>query len=161
MTNHVLHAYGLNLMVAEMLVKDLSPEQMCAQPHGLINHPAWSLGHLVNSGHACCGLIGVESSLPDGWAESYGMGGKPDPDQAANPSKDELLERHRAFHARISEALPDVDAAVLAQRHPKEPVRAYFPTVGDQIVFMLTAHEMDHLGQMAAWRRAMGLAPAM
>jgi uncharacterized damage-inducible protein DinB len=40
-------------------------------------------------------------------------------------------------------------------------MRKYFPTVGDQMVFMMTAHEMDHLGQMAAWRRAMGLPPAM
>ena len=28
------------------------------------------------------------------------------------------------------------------------------------IIFMMTSHEMDHLGQLAAWRRAMGLGPA-
>ena len=30
-------------------------------------------------------------------------------------------------------------------------------TVGDFAIFLMTAHEMDHLGQIAAWRRAMGL----
>ena len=33
-------------------------------------------------------------------------------------------------------------------------------TVGDMIVFLMTSHEMDHLGQIAAWRRAMGLGAA-
>ena len=28
------------------------------------------------------------------------------------------------------------------------------------IVFLMTSHEMDHLGQVAAWRRAMGLGSA-
>ena len=78
----------------------------------------------------------------------------------ANPTKDELLKVHRQLHERISQAVPKVDQATLDQPNPSEGVRAYFPTIGDQLIFMMTAHEMDHLGQMAAWRRAMGLKSA-
>ena len=41
-----------------------------------------------------------------------------------------------------------------------EKRRAHFPTVGDFAIFLMTAHEMDHLGQIAAWRRAMGIGAA-
>ena len=43
---------------------------------------------------------------------------------------------------------------------PNEQTRAYFPTVGSMVVFIMTSHEMDHLGQVAAWRRAAGLGSA-
>ena len=42
-----------------------------------------------------------------------------------------------------------------------EKSRGHFPTVGDFVIFLMTAHEMDHLGQIAAWRRAMGLGAAV
>ena len=52
-------------------------------------------------------------------------------------------------------------AATLATPHPHEGARKYFPTIGDHVVFLMTSHEMDHLGQLAAWRRAMGLGPGL
>lgn len=161
MNDHILNTFGLNLVVAEMLVSDLDADQMCHQPHGLINHPAWSLGHLVNSAHECYPMIGMTSDLPDGWGAPFKAGTPPNPDPAANPSKEDLLSRFRAAHEALSKALPNIDAATLSKEHPSEGARKYFPTVGDHIIYMMTAHEMDHLGQLAAWRRAMGLAPAM
>ena len=47
MMQHVVFVYGINLMFAKGLVADLTAEQMCQQPHGVVNHPAWSLGHLA------------------------------------------------------------------------------------------------------------------
>jgi uncharacterized damage-inducible protein DinB len=161
MNNHVLHTFGLNLMVAELLYKDLSAEQMTQQPHGLINHPAWNLGHLASATHEVCKLVGIESSLPDGWTESFGAGKPPDPDASKNPSKEELLTEFRACHERVSQAFPKIDPDTMVETHPDEGTRKYFPTIGDHLIYMMTAHEMDHLGQVAAWRRAMGLKPAM
>lgn len=161
MMKNILHTYGLNLWYAEALVKDVTPEQLCQQPHGLVNHPAWNLGHLVLSAHQLCQLLGVESSIPAGWDEKFKAGTPPTSDAKAYPSKDALLEQHRTFHTRVSEALPRVTQAKLDEPHPVEEMRQYFPTVGAQAIFMVTGHEMDHLGQMAAWRRAMGLPPAM
>ena len=156
MLQHVLHVYSLNLGFARRLVGDLSDEQMCAQPHGVVNHPAWSLGHLAVAADAAGVALGLSSELPAGWAETFKTGGTPSPDTSRFPKKDEILGVLEAQHARVAQALSTVDPAVLAAP-AQEKRRAHVPTAGDFAIFLMTAHEMDHLGQIAAWRRAMGL----
>ena len=161
MLEHVLHIYGMNLGYARRLVKDLSEDQMCAQPHGVVNHPAWSLGHLAVAADAAGGVLGLSSELPAGWAHTFKTGGTPSPDKSLFPNKDEILGALEAQHTRVARALSAADPATLVLPHPNEKRRSHFPTVGDFAIFLMTAHEMDHLGQIAAWRRAMGLgAPA-
>ncbi len=161
MIQHVLHVANMNLGFARGLVDDLSDEQMCAQPHGLVNHPAWSLGHLAVAADHLATVLGLSSELPDGWAETFKTGGTPAADSTRFPGKADLLRVITQQHARVAQALAGVTAETLAQPHPNEKSRGHFPTVGDYAIFLMTAHEMDHLGQIAAWRRAMGLgAPA-
>jgi uncharacterized damage-inducible protein DinB len=157
---HVLHVYKMNAGFARRLVRDVPEDQMCAQPHGVVNHPAWSLGHLAVAADHLGKVLGLRSDLPAGWEEVFKTGGTPSPDRGAFPGKDEILRVIEQQHARIAEGVSDADPAALAQPHPNEKSRTYFPTVGDYAVFLMTAHEMDHLGQIAAWRRAMGLGPA-
>ena len=157
MLQHVLHIHGMNLGYANRLVKDLSDDQMCAQPHGVVNHPAWSLGHLAVAANAAGVTLGLASALPAGWEETFKTGGIPSADKSAFPAKDEILRVLAEQHARNAAALTNADPAALAVPHPHEKRRAHFPTVGDFAIFLMTAHEMDHLGQIAAWRRAMGL----
>ena len=160
MLRHVLHAYKMNLGFARRLVGDVPADQMCAQPHGLMNHPVWSLGHLVVAADHVGQALGLSSDLPAGWEDKFGPGGTPSPDRALYPGKDDLLRVMEQQHARVAQALSDADAAALAQPLANEKMRAHFPTVGDFAIFLMTSHEMDHLGQIAAWRRAMGLGPA-
>ncbi|MGH9776007.1 MAG: DinB family protein [Candidatus Acidiferrales bacterium] len=163
---HVVWAYGVNLYVAKSLVADLTADQMCQQPHGVVNHPAWSLGHLVFSSVGLLRFLGHDASPPVGWEEAAfaGAGGIPSSDPSGFPSKDELLSTLESLHDRVTTAVKAADAATLAATlatpHPYEGARKYFPTLGDHIVYLMTLHEMDHLGQLAAWRRAMGLGPA-
>ena len=35
-------------------------------------------------------------------------------------------------------------------------MRPRFPTIADQIGYLLTTHEAGHLGQLSAWRRMTG-----
>ena len=164
MLQHVVFAYGVNLHIAKRLVADLTAEQMCQQPHGVVNHPAWSLGHLVFSSVGLLKALGHDASLPVGWGEAVGAaagaGGIPSSDPSGFPSKDELLSTLESLHDRVTTAVKAADAATLATPYPDEGARKYFPTIGDHVVFLMTSHEMDHLGQLAAWRRAMGLGPA-
>ena len=160
MLNHVTYLYGFNLGWAETLVKDLSTEQMAAQPGGVINHPAWSLGHLVISADHLGRLLGLESNLPEGWSETFKTGGEPSGDASAYPSKEEILGALKEQHARNTGAVINIDVSRFAEPHPDEARRKYFPTVGDMIIFLMTSHEVGHLGQIAAWRRAMGLGSA-
>ena len=160
MLTHMLHAYDLQLNLASKLLEDIPDDQMCAQPHGLVNHPTWSLGHLVMAEHSTCKLIGIDTTPPEGWDELFKTGGTPSPNRDGFPSKAELLGELGKIHDQIKAALPDIDPSVLDAEHPNEQTRAYFPTVGAMVAFILTSHEMDHLGQIAAWRRAAGLGPA-
>jgi uncharacterized damage-inducible protein DinB len=160
MLNHVTYLYGFNLRFADRLVKDLSTEQMAAQPGGVINHPAWTLGHLAVSADYLGELLGLESDVPEGWSELFKTGGEPSGDASIYPAKEEMLRVLEEKHAKNAVAIQNIDAALLSEPHPNEKTRNYFPTRGDQIVFMMTSHEMDHLGQIAAWRRAMGLGSA-
>jgi hypothetical protein len=47
---------------------------MVAQPSGIVNHPAWVIGHLTYSCQELIGVIGLPAWLPDGWAERFGTG---------------------------------------------------------------------------------------
>jgi hypothetical protein len=160
MLDHAVYLYGFNLSRAEALVQDLSAEQMVAQPAGLINHPSWSLGHLVVSADGLGRLLGLESSLPESWRETFKTGGEPSGEASDYPEKAAILDALREHHGRNTQAVKTCDASVFAEPHPDERRRKVFPTIGDLALFLMTSHEYNHLGQIAAWRRAMGLGSA-
>ena len=149
----------MNLKRAGRLVDDLTGEQMVAQPSGVINHPAWTLGHLGATSDALAGMLGLPSTFPDAWREACRMGSIPSGDAADYPGKAELLEQLRAQHERVAEAVAAVDAERLQQPTPPR-LRERFPTIGDFAAALMTMHEGHHLGQLAAWRRALGLGAA-
>ena len=64
-------ASAVSLYFAKRLVADLTAEQMCQQPHGVVNHPAWSLGHLAFSSVGLLKALGHDASLPVGWGEAF------------------------------------------------------------------------------------------
>ena len=159
MLQHVTYVYRFNLGMAQRLVADLAPAQMVLQPSGVVNHPAWTLGHLVTSANGLGGLLGLEPEVPEGWDRVFATGGIPSGDAADYPSKAELLEALAAQHERNTGAVLQADPAWFARPHPDERIRNYFPTVGDVVTFLMTSHETSHLGQISAWRRAAGIGP--
>ena len=160
MLRHLIFTYQFNLGRARTLVGDLSDEQMTRQPHGVVNHPAWLLGHLAASSNQVAKMLGLPSTFPAAWTEAFAIGGVPSGDAAAFPSKEELLAELARQHERVAEALASTEPALFEREHPNEGTRKRFPTVGDYTAFMMTTHEGSHLGQIAAWRRAMGLGSA-
>ncbi len=157
MYEHALFIYRFNLSHIESLVKDLTDEQMVSQPHGVVNHPAWTLRHLASSSNFLAKTIGLEPTAPAEW-EAPSPDGVPSSDASQYPSKSELLAALGAQHERIAEAVANADPALFAS-DSAEAMRSHFPKVGDIVEYMLTAHEATHIGQISAWRRAMGLKP--
>ncbi|MCY4026136.1 MAG: DinB family protein [Acidobacteria bacterium] len=156
MLEHALFTYRFNLGHIESLVKDLTDDQMVSQPNGVINHPAWTLRHLASSSNFLAKTLGLESTTPAEWDAPSPDG--PSGDAAQYPSKAELLAALKAQHERVAEAVAAADPEFLA-KDSDEQMRSYFPKVGDLVDYMLTAHEGTHIGQISAWRRAMGLKP--
>jgi hypothetical protein len=153
--------YNMMLGYGQKLVADVPDDQMCAQPVSgkVMNHPAFILGHLalVNDGRASAlsgQTLGVAAKLE--WKEMFGMGAKPSSDRGRYPSKTELLKAFEEAHAHLGEAAAKATAEVLAQPAP-EPMRSRFPTIGNMVLGVMTSHFATHLGQLSAWRRAMGL----
>lgn len=159
MREHLLFTYKFNLEHLESLVKDLTGEQMARQPNGVVNHPAWTLCHLGSSSNYVAKALGLESTFPPEWEGAIKGGKTPSGAAAAWPSRAELTAELTAQHERVAAAVEKADAAFFAQPYPDEALRKYFPTVGDMVHYMLGAHEGTHIGQLQAWRRAMGLAP--
>jgi len=162
----IIHQYDFNLEYAKALVQDLEEEQMTMVPSkGLDNHPAFTLGHLISGSADLARDLGEEFEMPDNWAELFVRMGPGDPrtpdlDKRKYPSKEELIAELENQHNKIKRLLRNLDSEMLS-----EPLKWRFsnfmPTLGDVVTFMCINHEAMHLGQLAAWRRAMKLPSAL
>src|SRR5687768_13255400 len=109
----VLHSFAYALDYLREQVADVTNEQMVAQPSGIVNHPAWTIGHLVHSCEEIGGVIGVARWLPADWAKRFGTGSVPVGDVEAYEAKEQLLERLRDGRGRVTRAVEGLDEARL------------------------------------------------
>lgn len=141
---------------ARQLVTDVPDEEFAEQPAPGLNHPAWTLGHLIVTADYTLQLLGARPTAPDGWGTLFNPGTVPDPNRGAYPSKGELMNAYEAGHGAVNAAAAAADPNQMARPNPSEGMRARFPTLGDFVGYLLTTHEAGHLGQLSAWRRMMG-----
>lgn len=146
-----MHASGLRLL------DDVEAGDMCQQPHGMPNHPAWQLGHLTVAATRMLRRLGQETPLPDGWEELFAPGSTPQEKAALYPGKSELVQAWGVAHERLTQAAHAVDAEALAKPNPVDFLAKDLPTTGDLLSHVLTTHEAMHVGQLQVWRRLMGL----
>jgi hypothetical protein len=170
MHEYVLSVYSLGLASAKKLVADLADDQMCAQPvpGRVMNHAAFILGHLawtsdqgvnlLKASTPAAAALGDSAWNDAAWKELFAMNAKPLPDWKSYPSKEKLLAALEDGHSRFTAAMKGVTPEILGQPAP-ERVRSRFPTLGHLLIALLTSHEAGHLGQLSAWRRALGLPP--
>lgn len=159
MLTELQRSFALNLEHATRLLEGLTDQQMVAQPLPDMNHPAWIVGHLTYSLQSIGGEIGLATWLPPEWSMLFGTGSVHSTDPGRYPSKTELLERFTDARQRISDRLAQMTEGDLNQPLPDERHRDVFPTVGTALLHILTVHAATHIGQLSAWRRAMGLPP--
>ena len=157
MLNHVLNVNARNLAYARSLLADIPDEQICRQVHGIVNHAIWQIGHITVTADFVGSLMGLAPSLPQDWLPLFQVGSRPIADPSAYPPASDLLEAFEAVHVRLVDALRTADPAAFEKPVPNEKLRSIFPTIGDIVVSALTSHIALHLGQLGAWRRAIGL----
>jgi hypothetical protein len=129
---------------------------MARQPGGVVNHPAWVIGHLTYSCQAIGEELGLAPWLPADWASRFGIGSVPVETRATYPPKGELLAALADGQRRVEEGLVILGEERIRRPLPDERYRATFPTIGDAALRVLTAHAAMHVGQVSAWRRAAG-----
>lgn len=162
----IIKQYDFNLEYAKTLVNDLSEEQMTMIPaKGLDNHPAWTLGHLVSGSADLARDLGAEFEMPENWEKLFMRQGpgdpkKPDLDKNKYPSRQALIDELNNQHDKVKRLLREMPETKL-----NEPLvwrfSNFMPTLGDIVIFMCINHESMHLGQLAAWRRSMGMGSAL
>jgi hypothetical protein len=155
----VLHSFAYSLNYLREQVADVRADEMVAQPNGIMNHPAWVVGHLTYTCQLLGGVIGISEWLPNDWAERYGTGSAPQADSRLYETKDELLKILADAQSRINKAVERLDEAELNAPFPDESYLEVFPTIRHALTQVLVGHTANHVGQVSLWRRAMGLPP--
>ncbi len=103
--------------------------------------------------------LGLRPWLPSDWPERFGSGSVPTGDAAVYALKKEPLGARRDAHGRITEAVGRLDVRRLDGVFPDAAHLDVFPTIRHALTQVLVAHTAYHVGQLGAWRRAMGLPP--
>lgn len=142
------------------LVADLRDDQMTAQPvPGVtMNHASWVLAHLNVYAPIASAMLRREP-FDDPADHRYGRKSKVINDPREYPAMSQLVSDYAMLHADTLAALDEADDAVFGEPTPLERWRNAQPRVGDMLVSLMVKHESTHLGQLSAWRRALGLPP--
>ncbi len=159
---------AFTLEYARLLVADVPEDQMTAVPApGLENHPAFVLGHLCTCHDITCQDLGHSPDLPQAIRDLFERKGPSDtrlpadPDDASPyPTKAELLDELARQTARVDDAIALATPAQLGQ-HLEWRLAHAMPALADVTVFLGIFHSALHLGQLAAWRRGMGMRAAL
>lgn len=153
----VLHslAYGFDFLGEQ--VADVAAPDMVAQPNGIMNHPAWVIGHLTCTCQLLGGAIGLPEWLPSDFARCFGTGSVPVADAGLYGTKDNALAMLRDAQSRITHAVGQLDDSRLDEPFPDESYRDVFPSIRHALTQVLVGHTGYHVGQLTLWRKAMGL----
>ncbi len=154
-----------NTAYAQELVRELEEEEMVKVPFpGLENHPAFTLGHIVTSRALVVKYLGGTYQIPRGWDELFRRNGPGDPrlpvpsSDTDYPTKESLLSEMKKQQKLIVKLLSSYDDWTSKKEWRFD---TFMPSKLDCLVFMCVNHEAMHLGQLAAWRRAMQLPSAL
>ncbi|MBL8746680.1 MAG: DinB family protein [Phycisphaerae bacterium] len=160
LTHAILITWRRNGGYGRRLVEDLSRDQWLGQPvpGRVMNHPAWIVSHLNVYAPIASAML-RRKPFADPFDARYGQQSKVSLDASEYRPGEELLAEYSRLHDEALAALEASDAEVLAEANPLDRWRAVHPTVGDMLVTLMVKHESGHLGQLSAWRRAMGLPP--
>jgi DinB superfamily len=159
--NPVLHSFAYCLDYLREQIADVPAVDMVVQPNGIMNHPAWVIGHLTFTCQMLGSVIGLTEWLPNDWAKRFGTGSLPVADASRYETKQNALALLGDAQQRIIQAVEQMDDSRFDEPFPDESYREVFPTIRHALTQVLVGHTANHIGQVSVWRRAMGLPPML
>jgi hypothetical protein len=145
------------LFLAESILAGLDDSHLALEPQPGTKTAGWLIGHLAVTGDFGRRVCGRPTLCPKEWRARFNPGSQPSQQQSDYPPISELRDAFRAVYSDLCEAALAAQPATLANENPFAPGRIAFPTAGDFISFLLAGHLGYHLGQLAAWRGAVGI----
>src|SRR5437762_1503409 len=158
MLETIIDVCEFNARSLESNVVDIPAEKMCHQPPALPNHPAWHVGHLTQVRVFIAQLLGAPVDVPESWPKLFQPGTEPTADASKYPEKDELISTFKRTHRATMDAMRAAGPDKLTEPHGSKALSAIGPTIGHAVAFLIASHDWFHIGQLADWRRAMGMA---
>jgi hypothetical protein len=165
----ISESLALSLGYAERLLKEIPRDQFArfAAPGGIpvpSNHPAFVFGHLALYPQRILGDLGGEGNgmVPKEFLQVFSKDAQcqDDPFGTIYPEMDLVTDVFFKVHRTTMDFLPQVPDEKFLLPNMNEAMRKRFSTVGAMHAFYCGGHIMMHLGQISAWRRMRGLAPA-
>lgn len=161
----LLNGFRLNMDYTYALIADVDEADMTKQPNGFINHPAFTIGHLVTATALTAKVLGQAYEVPEGWDDLFLRRGPGDPrlpekETSKYPGKAELISVLKKKYALVVKLIEDSDDAVFEEPYTWKLDR-YMSTVGQVLYFQCMLHHSWHIGQLAEWRRMMGYDSAL
>lgn len=162
----ITRQYDFNYKYASALVQDIPDNQMTFSPSkGLVNHPAFTIGHLISGSVLVAKKLGEEIEMKENWQALFLRKGPGDPrlphqNNELYPTKAELMKEYSRLHKKVKELLNELKTEDL-EKENNWRFNTHLPTLLDYLFFMCINHEAMHLGQLAAWRREMGMESAL
>jgi DinB superfamily len=130
MIAEILRSYARTLDYLRRLVADVPEDRLTLQPAGVVNHPAWIIGHLTYSCQAIGEELGLAPWLPADWARRFGAGSVPVETRTAYPSKHDLLNALADGQQRVEDGLVILGEEGIRRRLPDLRYRATFQPSG-------------------------------
>ncbi|UCD76860.1 MAG: DinB family protein [Phycisphaerales bacterium] len=144
-----------------MLAEDIPADRFVCQPLPALNHPAFILGHITLVTSHALEVLGRPdlARISDGYRELFEAGCTCEAREERYPPKDQIIAFYEKRHREAAAVIRETSEEALRQENPGSgEKRVRFPTVGALANFVVNCHHIAHLGQLSAWRRAMGMA---
>jgi len=160
MFEHCVTLNEFNRGYLQLLMADISEDQLDQQPQDGLHSIRWILAHLAVVSDYGFKLLGQPLRCPMAWHAGYGPTSPAGTASSVRPSRDELLHAIEDGYTALCEAVKSAAPGILDGLHDVELLKkSNLQTKADLTAHILATHFATHLGQLSTLRRLMGRAP--
>ncbi|MCA9317442.1 MAG: DinB family protein [Planctomycetes bacterium] len=155
MRDEILNGFEIERRRLRAVLQGVPSSCWAEQPAGLVNHAAWTVGHLAVSMEAIGGELGLAPWLDAPWRARHGQGSSPVAIRAAYPESPMLFDTFDGGADRVVTAVRGMPDEAWRGPLPDERHHATYPSLAHAVLHVLVGHTAFHVGQVGAWAQAL------